>query len=242
MIADTTPPVIELRQVERSYPGEPPIRALDGVDLRIDTGEMVAIVGPSGSGKSTLLNVMGTLDRPTSGTVLIDGIDTRTLPERKLCGLRAHRLGFVFQGFHLIESATVIDNVADGLVYQGVAKRERTERAQHALDLVGLGDRSATRPSKLSGGQRQRVGIARAIVSEPSLLLADEPTGNLDTSTSESLLGLLHDLNANRGVTIAIITHDIEVAERVPRRIMVRDGRVDEHTDRPERDLETVGS
>lgn len=242
MIADPTPPVIELREVERVYPGEPPIRALDGVDLRIEAGEMVAIVGPSGSGKSTLINIMGTLDRPTSGTVLIDGIDTRSLSERKLCGLRAHRLGFVFQAFHLIESATVIENVADGLVYQGVPKRHRMTRAAAALDLVGLGDRSETRPSKLSGGQRQRVAIARAIVSEPSLLLADEPTGNLDTATSDSILGLLRDLNANNGVTIAVITHDVEVAERVPRRIMVRDGRVDEHTERPERDLETVGS
>ncbi len=223
-----TPPVIELRGVVRTYPGEPPVRALDGVDLRIDTGEMVAIVGPSGSGKSTLLNVMGTLDRPTEGSVLIDGVDTRRLAERHLCGLRATRLGFIFQSFHLLESARVIDNVANGLLYQGVSRRERERRAQRALDLVGLGDRGTTKPPKLSGGQRQRVAIARAIVAEPSLILADEPTGNLDSRTSDDVLGLLDRLNTELGATIAIITHDHEVAERVPRRIAVHDGRVSE--------------
>lgn len=217
-------PVIELVDVVRSYPG--PINALDGVDLCIEQGEITAIIGPSGSGKSTLLNVMGTLDRPTAGSVLIDGIDTRSLSERQLCGLRATRLGFVFQSFHLIESARVIDNVANGLIYQGVERSERHRRAQAALDLVGLGDRSGTRPPKLSGGQRQRVAIARALVSEPSLILADEPTGNLDTRTSDDVLGLLMDLNERLGSTIAIITHDQEVAERLPRRIQVRDGRV----------------
>ena len=216
--------VIELVDVVRSYPG--PINALDGVDLRIEQGEITAIIGPSGSGKSTLLNVMGTLDRPTSGSVLIDGIDTRSLSERQLCGLRATRLGFVFQSFHLIESARVIDNVANGLIYQGVERSERHRRAQVALDLVGLGNRSGTRPPKLSGGERQRVAIARALVSEPSLILADEPTGNLDTRTSDDVLGLLMDLNERQGATIAIITHDQEVAERLPRRIQVRDGRV----------------
>lgn len=221
-------PVIELIDVVRSYPG--PINALDGVDLRIEPGEITAIIGPSGSGKSTLLNVMGTLDRPTSGSVLIDGIDTRSLSERQLCGLRATRLGFVFQSFHLIESARVIDNVANGLIYQGVERSERHRRAQEALDLVGLGDRSGTRPPKLSGGQRQRVAIARALVSEPSLILADEPTGNLDTRTSDDVLGLLMDLNERQGSTIAIITHDQEVAERLPRRIQVRDGRVIDQT------------
>ena len=217
-------PVIELIDVVRSYPG--PINALDGVDLRIEQGEIAAIIGPSGSGKSTLLNVMGTLDRPTAGSVLIDGIDTRCLSERQLCGLRATRLGFVFQSFHLIESARVIDNVANGLIYQGVERRERNRRAQAALELVGLGDRSGTRPPKLSGGQRQRVAIARALVSEPSLILADEPTGNLDSQTSDDVLSLLIDLNEKQGATIAIITHDIEVANRLPRRIHVRDGKV----------------
>ncbi len=225
-----TPPVIELRSVVRTYPGEPPVRALDGVDLRIDTGEMVAIIGPSGSGKSTLLNVMGTLDRPTEGSVLIDGVDTRELKERHLCGLRATRLGFVFQSFHLIESARVLDNVANGLLYQGVARAERERRARRALELVGLGERATTKPPKLSGGQRQRVAIARAIVAEPSLILADEPTGNLDSRTSDEVLALLDRLNADLGATIAIITHDHEVAERVPRRITVHDGRVSELT------------
>lgn len=228
---DVPSAVIELRSVEREYPGEPPIRALDDVDLQIAAGEMVAIVGPSGSGKSTLLNVMGTLDRPTAGDLFIDGINTRKLSERRLCGLRAHRLGFVFQGFHLVESATIIDNVADGLVYQGVGRHERISRARQALELVGLAHRASTRPPKLSGGQRQRVAIARAIVSNPSLLLADEPTGNLDTATSASILELLHNLNHDQGVTIAIITHDPEVADQTPRRITMRDGRIvaDEH-------------
>lgn len=216
--------VIELVDVVRSYPG--PINALDGVDLIIEEGEIAAIIGPSGSGKSTLLNVMGTLDRPTSGSVLIDGIDTRSLSERQLCAVRATRLGFIFQSFHLIETAKVIDNVANGLIYQAVERRERFERAQEALDLVGLGDRAGTRPSKLSGGQRQRVAIARALVSKPSLILADEPTGNLDTRTSEDVLGLLLNLNATQGSTIAIITHDNEVADRLPRRINVRDGKI----------------
>ena len=216
--------VIELVGVTRSYPG--PIHALDGVDLRIEEGEIAAIVGPSGSGKSTLLNVMGTLDRPTSGSVLIDGIDTKSLSERQLCAVRATRLGFVFQSFHLIETAKVIDNVANGLIYQGVERRERMKRALEALDLVDLADRANTRPSKLSGGQRQRVAIARALVSKPSLILADEPTGNLDTRTSDDVLALLLDLNAQHGATIAIITHDNEVAARLPRRINVRDGRI----------------
>ena len=223
-----TTPVIELRSVVRTYPGTPPVRALDGVDLRIDAGEMVAIIGPSGSGKSTLLNVMGTLDRPTEGSVLIDGVDTKNLRERELCGLRATRLGFVFQSFHLIESSRVLDNVANGLIYQGLARRERERRAQRALDLVGLGDRGTTKPPKLSGGQRQRVAIARAIVAEPSLILADEPTGNLDSRTSDDVLALLERLNGELRSTIAIITHDHEVAERMPRRIQVHDGRITE--------------
>ncbi len=219
-------PAIELVDVVRSYPG--PINALDGVDLKIDPGELTAIIGPSGSGKSTLINVMGTLDRPTSGAVLIDGINTRDLSERQLCGLRATRLGFVFQSFHLIENARVVDNVANGLIYQGVERSERQARALAALKLVGLGDRAGTKPPKLSGGQRQRVAIARAIVSEPSLILADEPTGNLDTQTSEDVLALLTDLNQRRGATIAIITHDNEVADMMPRRIRVRDGKIEE--------------
>ncbi len=223
-------PAIALRNVVRTYPGEPPIAALDRVDLRIDQGEILAIVGPSGSGKSTLLNVMGTLDRPSSGDVLIDGINTRDLSERKLCALRARKLGFVFQSFHLLESARVIDNVANGLIYQGIDRRTRNTRALRALELVGLADRAATKPPKLSGGQRQRVAIARAIVSEPSLILADEPTGNLDSKTSADVLELLHQLNRNQGATIAVITHDLEVASQMQRRVSVRDGRIEPTT------------
>lgn len=221
---------LELRNVTREYPGEPPIRALDGVDLRIDTGEMVVIVGPSGSGKSTLLNIMGTLDRPTSGEVLIDGIDTALLGDRRRSGLRSSRLGFIFQSFHLLEGARVIDNVANGLVYRGVDRATRLDRARDALALVGLADRATTKPPKLSGGQRQRVAIARALVGDPAVILADEPTGNLDSQTSEDILELLENLNAHHGATIAIITHDLEVAARVPRRISVRDGRVEDAT------------
>lgn len=218
---------LELRNVVRVYPGSPPIHALDGVDLRIDPGEMLAIVGPSGSGKSTLLNIMGTLDRPTSGAVLIDGIDTASLGDRQRCGLRSSRLGFIFQSFHLLEGARVIDNVANGLLYRGVSRSERLDRAREALELVALGDRATTRPPKLSGGQRQRVAIARALVGDPALILADEPTGNLDSKTSNDILGLLEDLNAHHRATIAIITHDLEVAARVPRRVLVRDGRIE---------------
>jgi len=221
-------PALELRDVTRVYPGEPPIRALDGVDLRIDTGEMLAIVGPSGSGKSTLLNIMGTLDRPTNGEVLIDGIDTASLGDRQRSGLRSSRLGFIFQSFHLLEGARVEDNVANGLLYRGIDRSTRLTRAREALELVGLADRAGTRPPKLSGGQRQRVAIARALVGDPALILADEPTGNLDSQTSEDILELLEDLNAHHGATIAIITHDLEVAERIPRRINVRDGRVED--------------
>jgi putative ABC transport system ATP-binding protein len=218
--------VIELVDVHRHYPGEPPIRALDGVDLTIERGEMAAIIGPSGSGKSTLLNVMGTLDRPTSGRVRINGTDTRELRDRQLCGLRATELGFVFQSFHLIETASARANVANGLLYQGTPAAERNRRALEALDLVGLVDRADTKPSKLSGGQRQRVAIARALVAEPALILADEPTGNLDTTTSADILTLLKALNADHGATIAIITHDTGIAAQLPRQIHVRDGKV----------------
>lgn len=218
---------LELRKVTRMYPGSPPIRALDGVDLRIETGEMLAIVGPSGSGKSTLLNIMGTLDRPTSGEVLVDGINTAALGDRQRCGLRSSRLGFIFQSFHLLEGARVIDNVANGLLYRGVSRSVRLDRARIALELVGLGDRANTRPPKLSGGQRQRVAIARALVGDPAVILADEPTGNLDSKTSDDILALLEDLNADHRATIAIITHDQEVAARVARRVHVRDGRLE---------------
>lgn len=209
----------------RTYPGSPPVEALVGVDLRVEAGEMMAVVGPSGSGKSTLLNIMGTLDRPTQGRLLIEGTDTSTLSDRRLSGLRSARLGFVFQSFHLIETLSALDNVAAGLLYRGVTGRTRRTMAQAALEKVGLGDRLHARPTKLSGGQRQRVAIARAIVAEPSLILADEPTGNLDTATGDGIVDLLTQLNAD-GSTIVVITHDAELAARLPRQVEVRDGTV----------------
>lgn len=219
------PAVLELDGVHRTYPGSPPVEALVGVDLRVEAGEMLAVVGPSGSGKSTLLNIMGTLDRPTQGRLLIEGTDTSKLSDRRLSGLRSARLGFVFQSFHLIETLSALDNVATGLLYRGETGRTRRTMAQTALEKVGLGDRSHARPTKLSGGQRQRVAIARAIVAEPSLILADEPTGNLDTATGDGIVELLQQLNAD-GSTIVVITHDSELASQLPRRVEVRDGKV----------------
>ncbi len=216
-------PVLHVERVEREYPGTPPIRALAGVDLAIEAGEMLAVVGPSGSGKSTLLNIMGTLDRPTAGRVMIEGVDTSTLSDRRLSGLRSARLGFVFQSFHLMEAVSALDNVATGLLYRGTSGRSRRAKATEALEKVGLGDRLSARPTKLSGGQRQRVAIARAIVAEPALVLADEPTGNLDTATGDGILELLHDLN-RQGATIVVITHDSALASRMPRTVEIRDG------------------
>lgn len=219
-------PVLELDSVTRTYPGPPPVQALIHVDLRVEPCEMLAVVGPSGSGKSTLLNIMGTLDRPSSGKLLIEGVDTSVLSDRRLSGLRSSRLGFVFQGFHLIETLSALDNVATGLLYRGITARERRTKARRALERVGLGDRLHSRPTKLSGGQRQRVAIARAIVAEPSLILADEPTGNLDTATGDEIVQLLERLNAD-GSTIVVITHDRALAARLPRQVTVRDGLID---------------
>jgi putative ABC transport system ATP-binding protein len=218
-------PVLELDGVTKVYGEEPPVPALRGVSFSVRPGELVAIVGPSGSGKSTLLHVMGTLDRPSSGVVRIGGVDAAGLSDRDLSRLRAQKIGFVFQQFFLAEHTTVLENVADGMLYAGVPILERRERAAEALARVGLSMRAAFRPSKLSGGERQRVAIARAIAGRPAIVLADEPTGNLDTASSAVVFELLLRLNAD-GATIVVITHDRTLAARLPRHVEVLDGRI----------------
>lgn len=216
--------ILSLRDVHRTY-GEPPVAACAGVSLEVDYGEFVAVVGPSGSGKSTLLNLIGTLDRPSSGTVEIDGVDVGSLSDARLSALRASRIGFVFQQFHLADGVNAVDNVADGLLYNGIPRSERRRRARAALERVGLAHRLDHRPHQMSGGERQRVAIARAVVGEPPLLLADEPTGNLDSTSGASIVELLHELH-RQGTTVIVITHDNELAAQLPRQIAIRDGRI----------------
>ncbi len=224
------PSVISLRKVSRVFDTTPPVAAVRDVDLEIAAGEYVAIVGPSGSGKSTLLNLLGLLDRPTSGTYLLDGHDVGRLSDAQRAGVRAERLGFVFQAFHLIGHRSALENVMFGGMYRGVRRNERRDRALAALDRVGLSHRAGFRPDRLSGGEQQRVAVARALAVRPSILLCDEPTGNLDSVTTDSIMSLLDGLVAD-GLTICLITHDPGVAARAQRRVRIIDGWLTEVAD-----------
>lgn len=217
--------VLALDRVDMTYTSEPPVHALRGVDLTVRQGELLAVVGPSGSGKSTLLHIMGTLDRPTAGEVTVAGHDVSKLSDRQLSALRARHIGFVFQQFHLLSGYTALDNVADGLLYTGIGVRQRRAIAAETLEMVGLGHRLEHPATKLSGGESQRVAIARALVGQPAIILADEPTGNLDTRTGESIIGLMEELN-RQGSTLIVITHDRDIADRFPRSVELRDGEI----------------
>jgi putative ABC transport system ATP-binding protein len=217
--------VLELLGVEKSYPGNPPVRALRGIDLLVHKGELLALVGTSGSGKSTMLNVMGALDQPTAGNVFIEGQDLSNLSDRQLSSLRGRRIGFIFQQFHLIAGMSVVENVSTGLLYQGISRSRRNSDAIALLHRVGLGDRLAHLPHQLSGGEQQRVAIARALMGEPAIILADEITGNLDSKTSEEIIELLHQLNRD-GSTIVFVTHDGAIARSFPGMVTLLDGLV----------------
>lgn len=219
-------PVLVLEEVTKVYPGPPPVEALRGVDLQIQAGDLLAVVGPSGSGKSTLLHIMGALDRPTGGRVSLEGADLAGLSDRRLAGVRAHRLGFVFQDFFLIAGMTALENTAQGLLYRGETVKARLQQAERVLDQVGLGHRLHHLPSQLSGGEKQRVAVARALVGRPAVVFADEPTGNLDSENSTAIVDLLVRLN-REGTTMVIITHDRDVAGRCRRSLSMRDGRLE---------------
>ncbi len=225
-LASADTPVLSLDGIGRTYiSGEVEVAALADVHLEVGRGEYVSIVGPSGSGKSTLLNILGLLDRPTSGSYLFEGLEVATLDETDRTAVRGRRIGFVFQAFHLLSHRTVVENVTMSMLYTGVPPKERVERARSALDAVGLGHRADFTPTRLSGGERQRVAIARAVVADPAVLLADEPTGNLDSRTSDAILALFDELRAG-GLTIVMITHDASVAARADRSVRIRDGRL----------------
>jgi putative ABC transport system ATP-binding protein len=218
--------VLELADVRKTYPGAPPVDSVAGVSLAVFPGDLLAVVGPSGSGKSTLVHLMAALERPTSGTVRVAGHDVGRLSDGELSGLRAHHLGVIFQQFFLLDALSAVQNVAAGLLYCGIAARQRQERAIDALHLVGLGHRLSHRPGQLSGGEQQRVAIARALVGRPAVMLADEPTGNLDQATGREIVALLRELNAAEGTALVVITHDQAVASAMDRQVELRDGRI----------------
>jgi len=237
-----TTPAIEAVDVTRSYSlGGTEVKALRGISIRIEGGEYASIVGPSGSGKSTLMHLLGLLDRPSSGVIAVGGQDATSLSDSELAALRNRTIGFVFQAFQLLSRTSALDNVALPLLYRGVSKSERRERAASALDAVGLGPRVGHKPTELSGGEQQRVAIARALVGEPELLLADEPTGNLDTRTGTEVMETLERLNAERGVAVVLVTHDREIAGRARRQIHVRDGLLERDTNPGDNNAAVVG-